>query len=122
MLYFLEITVSTKIEYSEEKYHQHPPPCKMRKTTRPDSSQSFWLKEQQVQSPKMWVCLAYLRNSKEVGVAEVQRVQGRTVKSEFREVARGYVMWGHSESCRPCKDLYFILRVMRNHCRILRRK
>lgn len=32
----------------------------------------YWLIEWQVQNPKMEACLAYLRNSKEVGVAKGQ--------------------------------------------------
>ena len=66
--------------------------------------------------------MAYLRNSNRVGMAEVQLVRGSCRKNEFREVARGYIMLGHVEPCRPCKDLYFIPRVMRNHWRILSRE
>ena len=55
-------------------------------------------------------------------MAEVQLVRGSCRKNEFREVARGYIMLGHVEPCRPCKDLYFIPRVMRNHWRILSRE
>ena len=58
--------------------------------------------------------LAYSRNRKETGVAEVQQVGRRAIANEFREVARDYIMAGHLEPCRPFKDLHFIPRVM-NH-------